>query len=58
MRGKSVTIGIRVDEGLRDELERLATADRRTLSQFCALILRDFTDGRLIRADVTERSRK
>jgi predicted transcriptional regulator len=58
VRGKSVTIGIRVDEGLRDELERLATADRRTLSQFCALILRDFADGRLIRADAAERPTK
>lgn len=44
MEGKAVTIGIRVPEELRDRLMDLANADRRTLSQYCMLILRDYVE--------------
>jgi predicted DNA-binding protein len=44
MEGKSVTIGIRVPEELRDVLATLAKADNRTVSQYCMLVLREHAE--------------
>ena len=44
MEGKSVTIGVRVPEELRDILAELAKEDRRTLSQYAMLVLKDHAE--------------
>jgi hypothetical protein len=44
MEGKSVTIGVRVPEELRDVLADLAKADNRTLSQYAMLVLREHAE--------------
>ncbi len=42
MDAKSRTIGIRVNHALYERLEAMAKADKRTLSQFCNLILAEY----------------
>jgi predicted HicB family RNase H-like nuclease len=44
MSGKSITIGVRVNHELHDKLKAMATADKRTLSQFCNLILAEYVE--------------
>jgi predicted transcriptional regulator len=44
MAGKSVTVGIRVPEELRDKLLAIASERDRTLSQLCMLVLRDYVE--------------
>lgn len=46
MEGKSITISVRMPEGLRDKLQAFADGDDRTLSQLCMLVLRDYVRER------------
>ena len=42
MTGKSMTIGVRVDPELYKKLKAMASKDKRTLSQFCKLVLAEY----------------
>ena len=50
MQGKSVSLGVRVPEELKDRLTELAKQERRTVSQLVMLILTDYIEGRLVPA--------
>ena len=44
MSGKSITVGVRVNHELHGKLKAMAKADKRTLSQFCNLILAGYVE--------------
>jgi predicted DNA-binding protein len=48
MQGKSVSLGVRVPEELKERLTALAKQERRTVSQLVMLILTDYVEGRLV----------
>jgi predicted transcriptional regulator len=46
MTGKTVTIGVRVSPEVRDELTRIAKAERRTVSQLAAFAIEEWLERR------------
>ena len=44
MSGKSITVGVRVNHELHGKLKAMAKADKRTLSQFCNLVLAGYVE--------------
>ena len=47
MSDKSTTMAVRVPHELRDRLQELARRDKRTLSQFCRIILEEYADAHM-----------
>ena len=46
MAGKTVNIGVRVSPEMRDELQRIAKAERRTVSQLASFAIEEWLERR------------